>query len=143
MGVISLNEALNLAKEKGLDLIEIAPNANPPVAKLTTFDKFRYQKEKEERKQRKASVIKDLKQVRISPRLATHDLELKLKKTEEFLNKGHRVEINLRLVGREKYNREWGFKKINEFILLIKTPHLVSMPPKFAGRGFVAQIIKK
>lgn len=140
---MSKDNALSLAKEKGLDLIEIAPNITPPVARIMAFDKFRYQKEKEERKQRKASVVKGLKQIRISPRLATHDLELKIKQTEEFLAKDHRVEIYLKLIGREKGNREWGFKKISEFVGLVKTPIVISMPPKFVGSGFAAQIMKK
>lgn len=136
-------DAINMAKDKGLDLIEIAPTANPPVAKIIAFDKFRYQKEKEERKQRQSQQAKDLKQVRISARAAPHDLELKLKKVNEFLGSGHQVEIDLRLIGREKYLRGWGLKKINNFLAMIKTPHHITMPPRFAGRGFVAQISKK
>ena len=132
-----------MAKDKGLDLVEIAPNANPPVAKIIAFDKFRYQKEKENRKQRKAQQAKNLKQVRISARAAKHDLELKLKKVEKFLMDGHQVGIDLRLMGREKYNRNWGLKKMNEFLAMIKHPHQVTMYPKFAGRGFIAQIAKK
>lgn len=143
VGVLNLEDALGLAKSKGVDLIEVAPNATPPVARIMAFDKFRYQKEKEERKQRKAQQVKDLKQIRISPRAAAHDLELKIKQAEEFLSDGHRVEVNLRLIGREKYNKNWGLQKLNDFLKLIKVPYQTAMPPKFIGKGFATQISKK
>ena len=143
MGVLSTEEALKLAEKQGLDLIEVAPNVNPPIAKIIAFDKFRYQKEKEDRKQRKAQQSKGLKQIRISPRAASHDLELKARKAEEFLEKGHQVEIYLKLIGREKYNKGWSLKKMENFFILIKKPHQITMAPRFAGRAFIAQIIKK
>jgi len=90
-----LEAALKLAQEKGLDLIEIAPKAIPPVAKIISFDKFRYQKEKEARKKEKASKIKELKQIQISLVAAKNDLEIKARKVEEFLSKGHPVDVVL------------------------------------------------
>ncbi|HXF43864.1 MAG TPA: translation initiation factor IF-3 [Candidatus Paceibacterota bacterium] len=143
LGVLKTEEAISLAKARGLDLIEIAPNANPPVARIMSFDKFRYQKEKEEKKQRRAEKGKELKHVQITPRAALNDLQVKARKAEEFLEKGHNVEINLSLRGREKGNKEWGLKKLNEFIAIIKTPHKILVPPKPGGRGFITQIIKK
>jgi len=143
LGVMTKDKALQLAKEKGLDLIEIAPTANPPVARIISFDKFRYQKEKEEKKQRAAQKVKEMKQVRISPRAAANDLQIKAGKADEFLTEGHKVEINLYLRGREKGNKDWALAKLKEFLTLIKTPHQVTMPPKQGGRGFVAQIAKK
>lgn len=143
LGLFQIEKALELAKEKELDLIEIAPSAKPPVARIISFDKFRYQKEKEVKKQKKSQQSKELKQVRISPRAAKHDLELKLKQVETFLDRGHRVEINLFLKGREKGNKDWGRKKLKEFLETIETPHHMTMEPKYAGRGFVVQIAKK
>ena len=143
LGVVSREEALRLAKEKGLDLIEIAPTAKPPVARIISFDKFRYQKEKEEKKQRAAQRIKEMKQVRITARAALNDLQIRVAQTEKFLAEGHKIEINLFLRGREKANKDWALKKMNEFLALIKAPHTITMPPKQGGRGFVAQITKK
>jgi translation initiation factor IF-3 len=144
LGIISREAALTLAQEKNLDLIEIAPTAKPPVAQIISFDKFRYQKEKELKKQRLAlKKTAELKQVRISPRVSHHDLEIKAGLVEKFLQAGHKVEINLFLKGREKYNKDWGLLKLNEFLKIIKIPHKITREPKFIGRGFVVQLIKE
>ncbi len=140
---MSKEEALKLASEQGLDLIEIVPSANPPVAKIISFDKFRYQQEKEEKKQRVRQGREELKQVRITPRSAENDLKIKVKKIEEFLAQGHKVEIFLMLKGREKYNRQWANEKLTEFLGMIETEYKITMPAKEGGRGIVIQISKK
>lgn len=144
LGVMSREAALSLAKEKGLDLIEITSTAKPPVAQIISFDKFRYQKEKELKKQRLAQkkTASGLKQVRISPRAAQNDLAIKAGLAEKFLQAGHKVEILLLLKGREKGNKDWGLLKLREFLTIIKIPHKVTLEPRFIGRGFVVQIIK-
>lgn len=135
--------ALDLAREKGLDLIEIGAAAKPPVAQIIGFDKFRYQKEKEFRKQRfDQKKTGGMKQVRISSRAAQNDLALKAELAEKFLQDGYKVEINLFLRGREKYNRDWARAKLNDFLKNIKVPHKITLEPRFTGRGFVAQLIK-
>ena len=143
LGVMPLGAALKLAEEKGLDLIEIAPNGKPPVAKIISFDKFRYQKEKELKKQRAGQKVSELKHIRISARAAQNDLGIKAKKVEEFLEDGHKVEINLFLRGREKYNRNWAKQKLDEFLKIIPVEHKVITDAKFGGRGLTMQIVKK
>jgi len=143
LGVLKREDALNLAKAEGVDLIEIVPTARPPVAKIISFDKFRYYQEKEEKKQRTTQKAKELKHVRISPRAAENDLKIKATLADEFLEKGHKVEINLYLRGREKGNRDWNAEKLKQFLGMIKTPYLVTMTPRPGGRGLVAQIMKK
>lgn len=144
LGILARDEALRLAREQGLDLVEIAATANPPVAKIISFDKFRYQKEKEEKKLQVAQKkIGELKQIRITPRAAKNDLEIKVKKIEEFLSEGHKIEISIFLRGREKANRDWALQKLNGFLLMIKAPHVVTLTPRPGGRGFVTQIAKK
>lgn len=144
LGVLKTGEAIRIAQEKGLDLIEIAATAKPPVARIISFDKFRYLREKEEKKQKQAQKTKDLKHVRITPRAALNDLQVKANQAEKFLNGGYRVEINLFLRGREKAHKDWGLKKLNEFLGMIKTPHEITMEAKPGVRGgFVSQIIKK
>lgn len=143
LGVLPLADALALAREKKLDLIEVAPNAKPPVARIIAYDKFRYQKEKELKKQRLAQKPKDLKQVRLTVRMGQGDMAVRLKKTEEFLTEGHRVELMLAFRGREKGNKEWGLQKLESFLTLITVPFTVVMPPRWSGRGFVSQIAKK
>jgi len=138
-----LGEALNLAESKELDLIEIAPTAKPAVAKIISFDKFRYQKEKELKKQKTSQKISELKQVQISVRAAVNDLKIKAQKADEFINKGYKVEIVLRLRGREKYNRDWARYKLEEFLKLITIEYKIGLEPRFGGQGLVMQIMKK
>ncbi len=132
-----------MAESRGLDLIEIAPMAKPAVAKIISFDKFRYQKEKELKKQKASQKISELKQVRLSVRAAQNDLKIKAQKIEKFFNKGHKVEIILRLKGREKYNRDWARYKLEEFLKLITIEYKISLEPRFGGQGLIMQINKK
>ncbi len=134
--------ALLKAKSEGLDLIEIAPTAKPPVAKIWSYDKYRYQKDKEDKKQRLAQKAEEMKQVRISAKAAGHDLLVKAKKVEEFLNKGAKVEIMMILRGREKGNKDWARGKLGEFIKMLPPDHKVIMQPKYTGRGFTMQVSK-
>lgn len=143
LGVMSLEQALKIAQEKNIDLIEVASAAKPPVARLINYDKFRYQKEKEYKKQRQSQKAPELKHIRISARAARNDLEIKVKKSEEFLENGHKVEIQLFLKGREKGNRNWALQKLQEFLTLIQKPFIMTFEPKFVGRGYIVQIQKK
>ncbi len=142
LGVLPLQEALKLAKERGLDLIEIAPTAKPPVAKIISFDKFRYQEEKKLKKQRAQQKTQELKQVRISGRAARHDLEIKAKKVNEFLEEGHMVEIQLTLRGREKAHKGWAKERLIDFLKIINPEHKIIMEPRYSGRGFNVQVVK-
>ncbi len=143
LGVMKREDAFTRAKSVGLDIIEIAPDAKPPVAKIISFDKWRYQQEKEEKKASRAQKQKELKQVRISPRIAQNDLIIKARQAEKFLAEGHKVEIDLHLRGREKANKEWALKKIREFAQMINVPYQTTMEPKQGGRGYVMQITRK
>jgi translation initiation factor IF-3 len=136
-------QAFALAQEKGLDIIEIAPLAKPPVARIIDYDKFRYRQEKEDKKQRRLQKQNELKQVRITARAAANDLQVRVKAVEKFLNEGHKVEIDLALRGREKNNKEWALQKMRDFLSMITVPYITTMAPRPGGRGFVAQITKK
>lgn len=143
IGVFTRDEALALAQEKGLDLVEITASANPPIVKLINYDKFRYQQEKEEKKQRANQKQGELKHIRITGRAADNDLRIRAKKTDEFLEKGHKVEIMLALRGREKANAEWAFERINHFLTFINSEYKITIPPKKGRAGIVMQITKK
>jgi len=140
LGIMPLGEALKLAESRGLDLIEIAASAKPPVAKIISFDKFRYQKEKELKKQKTSQKASELKQIQISVRAAANDLKIKAQKIDKFLGEGHKVEIVLRLRGREKYNKDWARYKLEEFLKLITVEHKTILEPRFGGQGLVMQI---
>ena len=143
LGVMPKARALELAKEQGVDLIEIAANAKPPVAKLISFDKYRYQKEKEVKKERLSQKTAGLKQIQISARAAQNDLLIKVRQLEKFLSEGHQVEIQLRLRGREKYNKPWAYQKLDEFLKMITIEYKLLSTPKFGGRGLGVHITKK
>lgn len=143
LGIMSREKALALAKERNIDLIEIVPQANPPVARLMSFDKYRYVKGKEEKKERLAQKSSGLKHVQISPRAAQNDLLIKARQLEEFLSEGHPVEIRVRLRGREKGNKPWAFQKLQEFLKMVSVEYKIVSEPSYGGMGIIAHIIKK
>jgi len=142
LGVLKLTEALKLA-QSGLDLIEIAPQAKPPVARLMSFDKYRYQREKEEKRERLAQKTAGPKQIQISARSARNDLQIKVRQLEKFLGEGHQIYIQMRLRGREKGNKDWARMKLGEFLGMITPEYKVISEPKFGGYGVGVTIIKK
>ncbi len=139
-----LSKALALARpEDNLDLIEISPNANPPVARLMSYDKFRYEESKREKKERIAQKVGGLKKVQISARAAQNDLQIKMKQLEKFLGEGYQVEINMRLRGREKGMKDWAREKLDAFTKAIPVEYKRLSEPRFGGYGMTILIAKK
>ena len=144
LGVMTREKALALARpDEGMDLIEISPNAKPPVVRLMSYDKFRYEEEKREKKERLAQKSGGVKQVQISARAAQNDLLIKLKQLEKFFAEGYQVDINLRLRGREKGNKDWARQKLEDFMKMIPTEFKRLSEPRFAKYGLTIQIAKK
>lgn len=142
LGVLPTHEALKLALERHVDLIEIVPNAKPPVAKLIEIGKYRYETEKALKKQR-AKERKDItKTVQISFGAKIHDLEVWARKAEEFLNEGHKVQIVMRLRGRQKAHRNLAYEKLQNFFKIIPIPVKV-MQEQRTPQGFQALIAKE
>ncbi len=142
LGAITREQALALSQEKGLDLIEIAPTAKPPVARIMNFDKFRYEAGKRFKKERASQKGQEMKQVQIRVKTAANDLELKRKKIEEFLNEGHPVAVVMVLRGREKANKDWAKQKLYDFLKTV-TVDCSATEPRWGMRGFTLQITKK
>ncbi|MDP1629444.1 MAG: translation initiation factor IF-3, partial [bacterium] len=142
IGVMSVGEALVLARQKGLDLIEIAPAARPPVCKIMDFGKLRYREEKEARRQRAKQRRDEVKTVRTSVRVGRHDMEFRAKQAEEFLNEGLRVQVEVRMKGREKAHPELARQKMREFLDLIMAPKKFLQEIKRTPSGFTTVIIK-
>lgn len=138
-----LEAALNLAREKGLDLIEVSAAANPPVARIISFDKFRYLEMKKLKKERAKQGGQELKQVQLGIGTAKNDLELKARKVEEFLNEKHPVVIVLVLRGREKANKDFARGKLEEFMKFIQVEYQMTMQPRWGMRGLTTQIAKR
>ncbi len=126
-------EALGKAREAELDLIEVAPNADPPVAKIANFQKFKYEENKKERASKRDSGG-ELKELWLSPRIAEHDLKVRLNRTEEFLKDGHKVKLTVKFKGREMAHQELGYKVLNEALALLGSHVGVEREPKFEGR---------
>lgn len=133
IGVMTTSEALQLAIEHGLDLVEIAPQAKPPVAKIIDFSKFRYQQQKAEQQQKKKAKKTELKTVRLSVRIGEHDKTNKAKQAEEFLSEGHLVRVEIRMRGRELAHPELAEEQIKSFMSLLTTPHRIEVPQKRLG----------
>lgn len=143
LGVMSKEDALSKARSQGLDLIETVATVDPPIAKIISFDKFRYQEVKEEKKRREQTKTSGgLKQIQISGRSADNDLKIKAKQADKFLEEGDTVEIMLKLRGREKYNQDWSRQRLQLFLTFITVPHKITMPMRPGGRGLVMQIMK-
>lgn len=143
-GVISLQEALEKAKAAGLDLIEISPNAIPPVAKIMDYGKFQYDEKKKERAARAKIQTVELKNIQVKIGTGDHDLELKAKKASEWLSEGHRVKIDLFLTGRSKY-MDFKFLKerMDRILRLISVEYKIADEPKKSPKGVTAIIERK
>ena len=114
-GILTVNEALALAAEKSLDLVEISPNATPPVCKIMDYGKFKYEKTKKEKENKKKQKKVVIKEIRIKPHIDEHDKETKISQIKKFIEKEYKVKISLRLSGREKLHAESAVKILDEF----------------------------
>ncbi len=127
-------EALRLAREQELDLVEISPNANPPVAKITDWGRYNYQKTKQQQKNKRATKILEIKQMRFSLKISDHDLGVKMRKVTGFLEVGHKVKITIFYRGRELAHKDLGFKLADKVIGLFGETIVVDQQPQLAGK---------
>lgn len=135
LGVLSLLEALSLSEQAGLDLVEISPNAQPPVCKIIDYGKYRYQLTKKEREQKKTQHQTKVKEVKIKPATDEHDLMVKLRHAREFLIKGDKVRVTCVFRGREMAHPEFGFKSVQRFCTELADVATAEAPPKMMGRN--------
>jgi len=136
LGAMPTYDALRLANEQGFDLVEVGPQLKPPLVKIMDFGKFMYQQEKKERGQKGGkSPAQEVKTVKIGFRTELHDLKIRAGQADKFLNKGHRVRLELTLRGREKAMAGLGKEKLENFLKLIASPLIVDDPIKKFPRG--------
>ncbi len=140
---MSRQDALKLAEEAGVDLVEISPNADPPVAKIVDWGKYQYQKMKEQQKNRKASKQSELKQMRFGLKIGSGDLEIKLRKIRGFLSEGHKVRIQIFYRGREMAHKELGYEMINKIIGQLEDEAVTEQQPQMAGRNLSVVVRSK
>lgn len=145
IGIVPLQEALRIANEKGLDLVEVAPNANPPVCKLLDYGKFLYElkkKEKEARKKQREHAI-EVKDMMLSLRIDEHDLKVKLKHMREFLTDGDKVRVRIRFRGREHLHPELGDRLVNRIIEELSDVGQLESSVKKEGNFLVFSLLPK
>jgi translation initiation factor IF-3 len=135
LGILSRADALKVAEDAGLDLVEISPNAAPPVAKVVDWGKYQYQKMKEQQKNRKSSKVSELKQMRFGLKIGSGDLEIKLRKIRGFLEAGHKVRIQIFYRGREMAHKELGYVMIDKIVALLEDDAILEQKPQMAGRN--------
>ena len=131
LGLLSLKDALELANSKGLDLIEISPNANPPVAKIMNFGKYQYDAQKKLKKAKSATKTTETKSIQVKVGTGDHDLELKAKTASKWLKEGHRIKIELYLAGRTKYMDEKFLReRMDRILAVIPAEYKIAEPLK-------------
>ncbi len=140
LGVLQLSDALNLARQQGVDLVEIAPNATPPVCRIVDYGKFRYEQAKKDKESRKHQHANKVKEVQLSPTIDPHDFGVKLTHAIDFLCEDMKVKISLRFRGREMAHQEFGFQVVEKFIKETTPYGHPDNTPKLIGKGINVMI---
>lgn len=134
VGIVSLRDALGLAEERGLDLVEVAPNAVPPVCRIMDYGKFRYEQTKKEREARKNQKQVELKQIRLEPKTDDHDIDVKTNQARRFLLEGDKVKFNLRFRGREIFHQDIGREILERIAENLRDIATVEQRPLMEGK---------
>ncbi len=143
LGVVSISKALNLAAEKNLDLVKIAPQANPVVCKIMDYGKYRFEQAKREKEAKKNQRVMDLKEIRLSLNIDTHDFNTKLKHAARFISDGNKVKVSIRFRGREMGHPELGYDIMNKFAEHCSEFSNVEKPAKLDGRNMLMFLAPK
>tara|TARA_Y100000992_G_scaffold269847_1_gene209805 strand:+ start:370 stop:915 length:546 start_codon:yes stop_codon:yes gene_type:complete len=140
LGILNTNQAITMAKEEGLDLIEIAPKANPPVCKIIDIGKFKYDAQKKANKAKKKQKIVSLKEIKLRPVTGSHDYDFKVKNAKKFIIKGDKVKFTIRFKGRELQHSHLGNVLMNKIKEDMKEIGKVELDPKFDGKQMIMVI---
>ena len=137
LGILNLNDAINRAREEGLDLIELAPNAKPPVCKIMDMGKYKYDQQKKANQAKKKQKTVSLKEIKLRPGTETHDYNFKIKNAKKFISKGDKVKFTVKFKGREMQHSQLGKELMNRIIEETKDIAKVESQPKLEGRQMV------
>lgn len=143
MGVMSIKEAMRLAREADLDLVKIAPNAKPPVCKIVDYGKFRYEQMRREKEAKKKQKVTEVKEILLSPNIDMNDLNTKANMAKKFLTKGDKVKVSLRFRGREMAHVNVGKQILDSFYEKLDDIAVVDKPAKLEGRSMVMFLTEK
>jgi translation initiation factor IF-3 len=138
--IISTYDALSLAKEEGLDLVEVAPQASPPVVKIMNYGKYKFENEKKIRDSKKRQKLLKLKEIRMQPKIDEHDIDFKSKHIREFLGEGNKVKVTIRFRGRELAHTELGLEVLKDVLARIEGEYVMDRQPAMEGR-FMSMIL--
>jgi len=137
LGIMPLNKALDIANERDLDLVKVAPMAKPPVCKIMDYGKYRFEQQKKEKEARKNQKIVNLKEIRLSAAIEEHDITYKAKNADRFLKDGDKVKASIRFRGREITHTENGYEVMKRFAEMLTQPFVIERKPKMEGRFMI------
>ena len=137
MGILAVKEAIRIAEERGLDLVEVAPNSQPPVCRIMNYGKYKYQQSKRTQEARKHQTVIHIKEVKVRPRTEEHDFQFKLRHVKRFLDEGNKVKISILFRGREIAHPEFGKEMLNRFVEEVKDIMVIEQFPRLEGRNMV------
>lgn len=143
MGVMPLERAMNMAAEKNLDLVKIAPQATPPVCKIIDYGKYRFEQAKREKEAKKNQRIVELKEIRLSLNIDVHDFNTKVNQAKKFISEGNKVKASIRFRGREMGHPEIGYATMKEFTEALSELANVEKPAKLEGRNMLMFLAPK
>lgn len=141
VGVVPTEEAVRMAIAAGLDLVEVSPNARPPVCRILDYGKFKYEQKKKQSRAKQASTV--LKEIRVRPKIDEHDLEIKMRKLREFLQEGHKVQVTLVYRGREIVFQEYGRDVLERMVQSVADFAKVERPPRLEGKRMNMLLARK
>jgi translation initiation factor IF-3 len=139
-GIMSTLEALEIARGLGLDLVEVAPQANPPVVKIMDYGKFKFENEKKVRDSKRKQKLLKIKEIRMQPKIDEHDLDFKSKHVREFLGEGNKVKVTVRFRGRELAHTELGLVVLKDVLARLEGEYVMDKPPSMEGR-FMSMVV--
>lgn len=143
LGVVPIRKAQEIAEERKLDLVNVAPTAKPPVCKIMDYGKYKYELAKKEKEAKKKQRVINVKEIRLTPNIEIHDLTTKAKRANEFLGDGDKVKVSVRFRGREMGHTEIGIEVLNDFANLTKDHGIIEKPAKLEGRNMVMFLAPK
>jgi len=143
VGVLAVKEAIRLAEEQGLDLVEVAPGASPPVCRVMNYGKYKYQQNKRSQEAKKHQTVIHVKEVKVRPRTEDHDFQFKLRNVKRFLEEGNKVKISLLFRGREIAHPEFGREMLARILEELKDTVVVEQTPRMEGRTMVMILAQK
>ncbi|MGE5592104.1 MAG: translation initiation factor IF-3 [Betaproteobacteria bacterium] len=143
LGIMVVREGLRIAAEKGLDLVEVAPNAKPPVCRLLDYGKYKYEQAKRDREARKKQRIMDIKEVRMTPKIEGHDFQVKVRNAQKFLQDGDKVKATVRFRGREIVHADIGRALLLDLAEEVKDYGVIEREPRVEGKHMIMVLAPK